>query len=281
MDGNTRKAIMEDHLLFHKALTEDSDAFNRIGGYIDILDKAESGEMLNDPTDEAIRSIFSLVLENGIDPWEIDLEEFARTYSEKVSRNMFDMIVAGKLVLMAWRILRLQSEVTRSRVDESEPEEMDDTFMFEEEDKMFVPEVSFMEAFRRDNIRPVTMYELLDAFEEARAEIGLQSERERIRLELKAREPKRFEDKAHEEDDEKDVERVYDRIRALDRGAFLLSDLYVSDIMYNLRLFMSVLHLVRDGRLRIWQDVLPTGGIFIEMMAPGMALEEMEAVGVS
>ena len=118
MDGNVRIEELEQHLLFHKALADDEESLRRLGGYMDILSRAESGERLQDPVDESIRAVFSLVLENGMDPWEIDLSQFVRMYEAKVSADSFDMIVAGKLLLMAWRILRMQSESTRER---SEP----------------------------------------------------------------------------------------------------------------------------------------------------------------
>ena len=78
MDGYTRMEDLEQHLLFHRALADDGESLRRIGGYMDILSKTESGERLQDPVDESIRAVFSLVLENGIDPWEIDLSEFVR-----------------------------------------------------------------------------------------------------------------------------------------------------------------------------------------------------------
>lgn len=266
MDGNTRMEELEQHLLFHRALADDDEAFRRIGGYMDILSRAESGERLQDPVDESIRADFSLVLENGIDPWEINLSEFTRMYSAKVSSDRFDMIVAGKLLLMAWRILRLQSESTRVR---SEPpveivEEIDDSFFFDDE-PMFVPEVSFREAFQRQPERPVTVYELIDAFEDARREVEIQRERERVRAELRAKEPKRFENKAHDEDDERDVEAVWQRIEKLGTGQIDIRDLYTPDLMDNLTTFVSVLHLVRDGRLAVWQDELPRGNIYLEI----------------
>jgi segregation and condensation protein A len=276
MDGIVKRDEMEQHLLFHKALTEDRDAFVRINGYMDILGKAETGEKLNDPADESIRAVFSLVLENGIDPWEIDLREFVNMYSKKVAENTFDMIVAGKLMLMAWKILRLQSEATRSKVDQPEEEEFFDfDFDLEDEDvHMFVPEVSFKAAFQREEMRPVTMYELLDAFEEARSEIEIQQERERVRAELKAKEPRKFDNKAHEEDDERDVEKVWERVRKFGVGAVPIDELYNGDIMDNLKTFVSVLHLVRDGRLNVWQESLPRGEIYIEMIVPGMEAHE-------
>lgn len=267
MDGNTRIEELEQHLLFHRALADDDESLRRLGGYMDILSRAESGERLQDPVDESIRAVFSLVLENGMDPWEIDLSQFVRMYEAKVSSDSFDMIVAGKLLLMAWRILRMQSESTRER---SEPpvevfeEEVDDSFFYDDE-PMYVPEVSFREAYQREPVRPVTMYELIDAFEDARKEIEIQRERERVRAELRAKEPRTFQNKAHEEDDEQDIEAVWKRIEKLGTGQISIRDLYTGSLDENLTVFVSVLHLVRDGRLAVWQNDLPNGEIYIEI----------------
>ncbi len=266
MDGNSRIEELEQHLLFHRALADDGVSLRRIEGYMDILARAESGERLQDPVDESIRSVFSLVLESGMDPWEVDLSEFARMYERKVASDSFDMIVAGRLLLMAWKILRLQSESTRTR---SEPpvedvyEEVDDGFF--DDEPLFVPEVSFRQSFAREPVRPVTVYELIGAFEDARKEIEIQRERERVRAELRAKEPRKFEDKAHEEDDEQDIEAVWKRIEKLGTGQISIRDLYTGDLGENLTVFVSVLHLVRDGRLAVWQDDLPSGEIFLEI----------------
>ena len=287
MDETMKREDMEQHLLFHKALAEDNEAYARINGYMGILGKAGSGEKLNDPVDESIRSAFSLVLENGIDPWEIDLREFVRLYSRKVAENRFDMIVAGKLLLMAWKVLRLQSEATCTKSDEPFIEEEFFEFTLEDEDEsMIVPEVSFKQAFSRETIRPVTMYELLDAFEEARAEMEIYRERERVKAELDEKVPKKFENKAHNEDDKRDVEYVWGRIVNMGFGPMQIDELYTTDIMENLRVFVAVLHLVRDGKLEISQASLPRGAITIEMKLPGIPTtletkenrEEAEAV---
>ena len=268
MDGNLQIESMEQHLLFHKAMAEDVESFNKINGYMSILNNAEVGEKLSDPIDESIRAVFNLVLQNGIDPWEIDLREFVKLYTRKVAENSFDMIVAGKLMLMAWKILRMQSDATRSRVDEPlDNEFFDFDFQLEDEDEnMYVPEVAFKAAFQREEMRPVTMYELIDAFEDARYDMEIAQERERVRSELKAKEPRKFDNKAHDEDDEKDVGRVWERIEKLGAGPFQIDELYTPSIKQNLTIFVSVLHLVRDGKLSVWQDVLPRGEIFIEIL---------------
>jgi segregation and condensation protein A len=275
MDGNALSVNdLEQHLLFHKALIDDQTGTERIDNYLDILKENQCGERMSDPVDEAIRSVFSLVFENGMDPWEIDLREFVRQYSAKVRENTFDMIVAGKLVLMAWRVLRMQSDRTLLRSEEPE-EQVDEIFEFdefgEEPEKLFVPDLELREAFRREPTRPVTMIELLDAFEDARAEVAVAEERERVRAAIKAAEPKRFDNKAHDEDDEKVVDSVWNKIEKIGTGAITITDLYTDDIMENIRVFVSVLHLVRDGRLAVWQDVLPYGEIFVEIKVDWMS----------
>ncbi len=270
MDGTTRYEEMEQHLLFHKALTDSAESSERISGYMNILSHTEGGERLEDPIDESIRSVFSLVIENGIDPWEIDLSEFVKIYSNKVSENKFDMIVAGKLILMAWKVLRLQSDATRDKSEPPEPEfEVPDDFFFEEDNGMFVPQVAFKEAFAREPTRRVTMYELIDAFEEARNEIAVQKERDRVKIAIKNKEPQKFENKAHEEDDEQDVQAVWKSIEKLGTGEMLIKDLYTNDIMHNLTVFVSVLHLVRNGKLDVRQETMPHSEIFVEMLIDG------------
>ena len=122
--------------------------------------------------------------------------------------------------------------------------------------------------------------ELLEAFEEAREEMEISAERERIRLELKAKEPRKFDNKAHDEDDEKDIELVWERIQKLGTGTISLTDMYSADVNENITTFVSILHLVRNGKVAIWQDELPRGEIFIEMKLDWMTgtVEDVDAV---
>ena len=180
------------------------------------------------------------------------------------------MIVAGKLLLMAWKVLRLQSDVTRDKSEPPEPQfEIPDDFFFEEENGMFVPQVAFKEAFAREPTRRVTMYELIDAFEEARNEIAVQKERDRVRIAIREKEPKKFENKAHDEDDQKDVQAVWRKIEKLGTGELFITDLYNNNILHNLTVFVSVLHLVREGKLDVRQETMPYSDIFVEMLIDG------------
>ncbi len=262
--------VLDQHLLFHKALIDDADDAGRIDRYRELLAEDSEGERMLNPIDESIRAAFSLVLEHNMDPWAINLEEFVRIYGQRVQNSEFDMIVAGKLMHMAWRILRMQSDA--AVISSEEPQEFEeadpgfDGFFEEEgEEGVYIPQVRFDAVVYRNPMRPVTVMELLGAFEEAREEMAISAERERVRQELKAKQPRKFDNKAHEEDDERDVERVWQKIRDLGTGAFRLSDLYTDDMMNNITVFVSALHLLRDGKISLWQEELPYGDIFVEI----------------
>ena len=268
---------MEQHLLFHKALIDDNVGSEKIDRYISVLKDSGPCETMHDPVDESIRSAFSLVLEHEMDPWCINIVEFARMYSTKKVKTAVDIIVAGKLIHMAWKILRMQSDITLeegNRLDPFGDEGWDMGFdldaMFEPE-KLYVPDVEFREAVRRNSVRPVTMFELLDAFEDAREEMELHMIREQARIELKEREPRKFENKAHEEDDDKVVESVWSKIENLGTGPLSIRDLYVDDVKANITTIVSVLHLVRDAKLAIWQENMPYGEIFVEIKMDWMS----------
>ncbi len=273
MDGETHAVnteALDQHLLFHKALIDDADDAGRIDRYRELLAEDTEGERMLNPIDESIRAAFSLVLEHDMDPWAINLEEFVRIYGQRVQNSEFDMIVAGKLIHMAWRILKMQSDAAVISSEEPQYFEEDDGFggfeeMGEDADQLFIPQVRFEGVAYRSALRPVTVMELLGAFEEAREEMAISAERERVRQELKAKQPRKFDNKAHDEDDEQDVERVWQRIRDLGTGPFKLSDLYTGDMRNNITVFVSALHLLRDGKIGLWQEELPYGDIYVEM----------------
>ncbi len=263
---------MEQHLLFHKSMISDSVSSEKIDRYLKVLGEEKDHERLQDDTDESIRTVFRLVLEGDFDPWAIDLREFVRLYTKKVTMSKFDIIVAGKLMLMAWKVLKLQSDETKRESDRNY--EMEEVFDFEDSwdfgdtedvESLSVPNIQLKGLYTRTPTRPVSMVELLDAFDEARRQIEVSEERERTRQRLKAMEPKTFDNKAHREIDESDVKLVWDRIQKIGTGAFQLSDLYTSDMDNNITVFWSALQLVRDGKLAIWQDELPYGDIMIEI----------------
>jgi len=272
MDGMETEKMedMHQHLLFHKALIDDNVGSEKIDKYISVLRDSGPTETMNDPVDESIRSAFSLVLEHDMDPWCINIVEFARMYASKKVRTAVDLIVAGKLIHMAWKILKLQSAVTLEEGERGDQFEDESFFDFDmnamyEPEKLYVPDVEFREAIRRNAVRPITMVELLDAFEEAREEMEVHMAREAARLELIAKQP-RFNNKAHLEDDAKEYERVLEKIMNLGTGPIPIRDLYVNNIKANITTIVGILFWVREGKLTIWQESMPYGEIYVEIM---------------
>ena len=261
---------LEQHLLYHKALIDDSVSADKIDRYLHILEEEKDHERLQDDTDESIRTVFRLVLDEGFDPWAIDLKEFVKLYTKKVSMSKFDIMVAGRLMLMAWKVLRMQSDATKQESDRNMMDEYDfgfdfDPDFFAEEEPLDVPDIQLRGLYSRSPVRAVTMMELLDAFDEAQEEIRVAEAREATRLRLKAMQPK-FDNKAHKEIDESDVKRIWERIKNIGIGAFAISELYTDDMDNNIAVFWSALQLVRDGKLTIWQDELPYGEIMIDIV---------------
>lgn len=268
---NANAIELEQHLLYHKALIDDSVDAERIDKYLQILQEEKDHERMQDDTDESIRTVFRLVLDEGFDPWAIDLKEFVRTYSGKIKMNKFDIMVAGRLILMAWKVLRMQSDATKLESDRNMADEFDfgmdfdPDFFMEEEPALDAPMVELRGLFSRSPVRAVTMMELLDAFDEAQEEARIAEAKEATRLKLKAQLPK-FDNKAHKEIEESDVNRVWERIKNIGTGAFALRELYTDDMDNNITVFWSALQLVRNGKLTIWQDELPYGEIMIDMV---------------
>ena len=258
MSGDATTMEMEQHLLFHKSMINDSVSSEKIDRYLKVLGEEKDHERLQDDTDESIRTVFRLVLEGDFDPWAIDLRQFVRLYTKKVTMSKFDIIVAGKLMLMAWKVLRLQSDETKKESDRNY--EVEDLFEFDDSwdfdamgdvESLSVPNIQLKGLYTRTPTRPVSMVELLDAFDEARQQMEIAEERERTRQRLKEMEPKKFDNMAHREIDDSDVKLVWERIQKIGTGAFPLSDLYTADMDNNITVFWSALQLVRDGKLAI------------------------------
>lgn len=252
------------HLLFHKAIIDENDASEKIDNYLRILESA-SETTSSDPLDRSIETVFDLVLNNDMDPWDIDLMRFTQLYTEKVKDSEVNFVLAGKLMLMAWSILRMQSE--RILINSEEQEEPIDEFYDDygsERELLCMPdEVSLYEVVRRKGSRAVTLVELLEAFEEARREEEQNLSRVRIR-EVKPKDEK-FDTKAHNDDMERDVEMIWARIMKCGPGEIDIEDIWEGDREDLVTIFMSVLFLARDGKIDLWQEDAPFGRVRLQV----------------
>ena len=101
-----------NHLLFHKALIDEEDDATRINYYVDMLQKTNEGEHISieNPFERSIAIAFELVIRQHLNPWDLDLVSFSTMYIKRAKEEKIDLITAGRIILMAWKVLRLQSD---------------------------------------------------------------------------------------------------------------------------------------------------------------------------
>jgi segregation and condensation protein A len=274
-----------NHLLFHKSLIDEKDDSSRINYYVNLLKKADEGEhiSIDNQFDRSIALAFELVMQQHLNPWDIDLVKFSSIYLNRAKEEKIDLITAGRIIYMAWKVLKLQSDdlvVNVERNEESyEPLEWGDIptemWLSKEDAYSYTNLVMNMtkppldEPLRRNSKRKVTLIELIDAFEKAKKEseeyqlIDLQRKEQRELLNERAR--KRMKGTAVEDHLEKDVETIWNRIKEFSRKTILLTDLCESKGKEELiKILVSVLFLAMDDKVLVYQKKFPYGKIYIK-----------------
>jgi len=269
-----------NHLLFHKALVSEHDGGERITRYVSMLGEIDQGMhvAVRDPFEKAVAAAFELVLEKQLDPWDLDLAQFTRMYLENVHGGPVNFVTAGKLVFMAWSILKLQSDhvlvsATPAPADEA-PADWDFAGLQEPEDLDFneavlaVGRLPIAEAIRRTGRRAVTLMELMDAFDEARRDAEVQLQLNALReAAVKAFAPN-FHDKVHSEDLSEDIGLTWGRIARFNGGSASIAQLASPHDRWDLiTIFVSVLFLAKMEKVKLWQDAYPEGDIYVRRIA--------------
>ncbi len=273
-----------NHLLFHKSLIDEKNDATRINQYVTMLQKTESGEHISieNPFERSIAIAFELVIQQHLNPWDIDLVSFSTMYLKRAKDEKIDLIIAGRIIYMAWKVLKLQSnDLIISMEDKTEtyepfdwgdiPSEMfltSDTAYSYTNLVMNMPEPPIDEPLRRDAKRKVTLIELLTAFDQAKKEaeeyqiLDEQRRQERIRLSILAR--KRMKGTAHEDHLEEDIQAVWERIKKQNKRTISLSDICEEQNREEtIKVLMSILFLAYDNKIKIYQKHFPYGKIFI------------------
>jgi segregation and condensation protein A len=283
------------HLMFHKAMIDEGRGSEKIDRYLALLRSAEEERQVagREPLDRALQLVFELVLTNDLDPWDIDLMKFAKLYGQRMHGEEVDFIVAGKLMYMAWSILHLQSREVLS-LNEAREElicegwDMEGMDLFVEQPlpkvELGVPEgVELTEVVRHRCTRPVSLVDLLDAFDAAQQEVEIALNRQRARERLQ-RAGERFDGKSHSDDQEKDAAEVWVRIERCGSGPIALEDLFEGGKEDRIKVFVSLLFLARSGKISLWQEELPYGQIYLEIKLPweiAKLVDEAEAQALS
>jgi len=274
-----------NHLLFHKSLIDEKDDATKISHYVSMLQKADDGEHISieNPFDRSIAIAFELVMQQHLNPWDIDLVNFSTIYLKRAKEEKIDLITAGRIIYMAWKVLKLQSDNLVVSMETQEetyepfgwgdiPTEMwlskDDAYSYTNL-VMNMPKSPLDEPIRRDSKRKVTLMELLEAFDKARIEseehqlLEQQRKEERERLANLAR--KRMKGTAHEDHLEEDVEAIWKRIKQFPKKTVSLKEICEKKGREELiKVLMSVLFLAYDNKVLVYQKKFPFGKIYIK-----------------
>lgn len=292
------------HLLFHQALIRDADEDTNIKRYMELAQDFRQGVhvVLDNPFDKSIAIVFELVIEERMNPWDIDLRQFSSLYLSRVrGQSAVDFIAAGKLMFMAWSILKAQTDEVISAIQRIEeqrraeqeaamnPDAFDGAPMGDDAPWLSADETTYnftravieadplelSEAVHPPSERPVTLYDLIHAFEEAKEEgatrMILEEERAKARAELDRTRKAKVSGMMHAENLEAEIAqtwmRILERIDKEESPAALLplDSLHDGSRDDYLTVFVSALFLAFNQRIKISQPELPRGQIMIQL----------------
>jgi len=269
-----------NHLLFHKALISEHDGAERISRYVSMLGEIDQGMhvALRDPFEKAVAAAFELVIEKQLDPWDLDLARFTQMFLEKVQTGgPVNFVTAGKLIFMAWSILKLQSDsvlVRSAPPVEEAPADWDFGGLQDSEGLDFNEAVldagrlPIAEAIRRPGRRAVTLMELMDAFDDARRDAEAQLQIAALRAQAVKTFAPNFHDKVHCEDLSEDIGLTWNRILGFNGNAVAIADLVTPRDRWDLiTVFVSVLFLAKMEKVKLWQKAYPEGDILVQRIA--------------
>lgn len=269
-----------NHLLYHKALVDQDEDPGRFNQYLNLVHDGEH-VAIKDTFDRSIALAFDLVVQEKLNPWNIDLVKFSTIFLDRAREREIDLVTAGRIILLAWTVLKLQSDDllrrTQERKEEAQNLQWEDIpdwglsgaeLDFTQRVQMS-PRAPIDERVWHEGDRKVTLMELVDAFESARKDAENRAtfvaERDAFRARLKAEGAARFQNRVHKEDLEEDLKLVWDRIVGLNGAQIPLKSLYqAQDVWDFVTTFNGVLFLRRDLKIELWQENFPYGPIFVK-----------------
>ena len=200
------------------------------------LEEAEH-QFLIDPFDRSVALVFQLFRSKDLDPWDVDLTSFLEMFDQRIkTADNIDLPTCGRLIRMAWQILRGQSSTLIERQDRAW-DELEEEFLdfdvsgweteFTEDDYNFSVGVMtgaadnvlpsmFEGRIHREESRPVTLGELLMGLQSAKQiseDLKLREEIAKERREAHAKARARFSGSLHIEDLEADLRRTWNALR--------------------------------------------------------------------
>lgn len=281
-------ASILNHLIFHKSLIHENGTEQRIERYLRIIEDMESGLIIGikDPLERTIATVFELVIEQKFDPWDINISEFTKMYLKRVKKEDYvDFVTAGRLILLAWSVLKLQSDkvlldtqppepAQENWIQEMEiydsPEDLDFTHSIVSSDMPPIHEI-----IRKKPSRPVTLIELVNAFDDALKDAS----RMRLREPGKRIRAPNFHQNVHKENLNEDLELAWKRILEFNGSAIPLHNLCTNDSWDIVTIFTAVLFLAHMKKIKLWQRNFPRGEIFVKSLDHSKELSFTELMG--
>ncbi len=277
--SETSQAIL-NHLLFHKSLISEQEGGERINRYLSMLGEIDQGMhvAVRDPFEKSVVAAFELVLEKQMDPWEIDLMQFTKLFLDKVRKDgVVNFVTAGKLVFLAWSILKLQSDKVLLEAQPPEAESPDsgwDLDLYRDPEDLDYNQLildgarmPLNEAIRREGRRAVTLMELMDAFDEARREAEIQMQLNALREQAIKRFAPNFHQKVHGEDLTEDIGLTWGRLTQFNGGPVPLRSLVAGSVWDEVTVFMALLFLAQLQKVKLWQKEFPHGEIYVKRLS--------------
>jgi segregation and condensation protein A len=284
-------ATVVRHLLWHKAMVGDDDDGRRLTDYIQLVQQSQDGEhvALKDGFHRDLAIAFELVIREHLDPWDLDLSKFAKMYLKEAKERGVDIVTAGRIILMAWTVLKLQSDevaeraVLKQQVEEAPGWEdlpdwgfTDDQMSYNER-VLSLPRAPIDEKIRHKGDRRVTLMELIGAFEEVHQEaqqrLVLNEQKLALRLSLRRKMRGRVGGMMHKDDLEAEIAETWQRVLDFPGTPVPFSSLYEPNPMDVVQTFNAVLFLAKMGRVSVAQEDFPYGEVWLTPKLP-----EAEAV---
>ena len=216
---------------------ESEDALKFAERIMPVVEAEESEyQSLQDPFDRSVALVLSLVKDQELNPWDVDLSTFLKVFTKRVrmESDKLNLPACGRLIRMSWEVLNQQAIVLFDRVQNMDQEdEWEDELDFgwesdyDDQDYLFTTSILdgdadeilpalFDERIRREEGRPVTLGELLSAFKDAAEDAEELKIREENRLSHQAELGEYLNNvggRMHNEDLEGDIFRCWNALR--------------------------------------------------------------------
>ncbi|MEM3237456.1 MAG: segregation/condensation protein A [Thermoplasmata archaeon] len=262
--------------ILKKLISFDEYDESKIEEYLKLIANSQKGlyHSMKDDQGKAIVAAFELVIEHGLNPWSLDILEFTKLYLEKVKNEEFiDFITAGNLIFMAWQILEKKTKSVLLKYEEKEPVQEIEPYTYDNDygdydlTDYLIRENPLQEPVRREEKRPVTIIELINALQKSMNDQNLRKETQEKNKKLNETLSKTWNEKLHRERLEEEIKTIWNRILSVDKDYMELKELYDGSKLDFIQTFIPLLYLYKEEKVNLIQSK-PYDTISVEVLVP-------------